>query len=45
MLDLIDHINIEASVNMNIEKIAEKQQANLFKLSMAQIFRWWHRTL
>ena len=29
MLDLLDHINIESSVNMKIEKIAEKQKANL----------------
>jgi ribonuclease-3 len=38
MLDLIDHINIEASVNMNIEKIAEKQQANLFEAIIGAIY-------
>ena len=38
MLDLIDHINIESSVNMNIEKIAEKQQANLFEAIIGAIY-------
>ena len=38
MLDLIEHINIESSVNMNIEKIAEKQQANLFEAIIGAIY-------
>ena len=38
MLDLIDHIIIESSVNMNIEKIAEKQQANLFEAIIGAIY-------
>ena len=38
MLDLINHINIESSVNMNIEKIAEKQQANLFEAIIGAIY-------
>ena len=38
MLDLINHINIEASVNMSIEKIAEKQQANLFEAIIGAIY-------
>ena len=31
LLDLIDHLKIESSVNLKIEKIAEKQLANLFE--------------
>ena len=38
MLDLVDHIKIESSVNMNIEKIAEKQQANLFEAITGAIY-------
>ena len=38
MLDLLDHINIESSVNMNIEKIAEKQQANLYEAIIGAIY-------
>ena len=38
MLDLIDHIKIESSVNMNIEKIAEKQQANLYEAIIGAIY-------
>ena len=38
MLDLIDHIKIEASVNMKIEKIAEKQQANLYEAIIGAIY-------
>ena len=38
MLDLINFINIESSVNMNIEKIAEKQEANLFEAIIGAIY-------
>tara|TARA_B100000424_G_scaffold41383_2_gene27968 strand:- start:1541 stop:2254 length:714 start_codon:yes stop_codon:yes gene_type:complete len=38
MLDLIDYIKIEASVNMKIEKIAEKQQANLYEAIIGAIY-------
>ena len=38
MLDLLDHINIESSVNMNIEKIAEKQQANLYEYIIGAVY-------
>ena len=38
MLDLIDHIKIESSVNMKIEKIAEKQQANLYEAIIGAIY-------
>jgi len=38
MLDLLDHINIESSVNMSIEKIAEKQQANLYEAIIGAIY-------
>ena len=31
LLDLMDHLKIEQSVNLNIEKIADKQLANLFE--------------
>ena len=38
MLDLIDYIKIEASVNMKVEKIAEKQQANLYEAIIGAIY-------
>jgi len=38
MLDLLDHINIESSVDMSIEKIAEKQQANLYEAIIGAIY-------
>ena len=38
MLDLINFINIESSVNMNIEKIAEKQEANLLEAIIGAIY-------
>ena len=38
MLDLLNHINIESSVNMKIEKIAEKQQANLYEAIIGAIY-------
>ena len=38
MLDLLDHIKIESSVNMSIEKIAEKQQANLYEAIIGAIY-------
>ena len=38
MLDLLDYINIESSVNMKIEKIAEKQEANLFEAIIGAIY-------
>ena len=38
MLDLLDYINIESSVNMNIEKIAQKQEANLFEAIIGAIY-------
>jgi ribonuclease-3 len=31
MLDLMDHLNIETSVDLSIDKVAEKQQANLYE--------------
>ena len=31
LLDLLDHLKIESSVNLKIEKIAEKQMANVFE--------------
>ena len=38
MFDLLKHINIESSVNMKIEKIAEKQQANLYEAIIGAIY-------
>ena len=38
MLDLLEYINIQASVNMNIEKIAEKQQANLYEAIIGAVY-------
>ncbi len=38
MLDLINNIRIESSVNMSIEKIAQKQQANLYEALIGAIF-------
>ena len=38
LLDLMDYLNIEQSVNLNIEKIAEKQQANLFEALIGAIY-------
>jgi len=38
MLNLLDHINIESSVDMSIEKIAEKQQANLYEAIIGAIY-------
>ena len=38
MIDLIDYIKIESSVNMKIEKIAEKQQANLYEAIIGAIY-------
>ena len=31
LLDLMDHLKIESSVDLEIEKIAEKQMANIFE--------------
>ena len=31
LLDLMDHLKIESSVDLTIEKIAEKQMANIFE--------------
>ena len=38
VIDLLNHINIESSVNMNIEKIAEKQQAKLYEAIIGAIY-------
>ena len=38
LLDLMDYLNIEQSVNLNIQKIAEKQQANLFEALIGAIY-------
>ena len=38
MLDLLAHIKIESSVNMSIEKRAEKQQANLYEAIIGAIY-------
>ena len=38
LLDLMDYLRIEKSVNLEIEKIAEKQQANLFEALIGAIY-------
>jgi len=38
LLDLMDYLKIEKSVNLEIEKIAEKQQANLFESLIGAIY-------
>ena len=38
LLDLMDYLKIERSVNLKIEKIAEKQQANLFEALIGAIY-------
>ena len=38
LLDLMDYLKIEKSVNLKIEKIAEKQQANLFEALIGAIY-------
>ena len=38
LLDLMDYLKIEQSVNLNIEKIAEKQQANLFEALIGAVY-------
>tara|TARA_B100000900_G_scaffold250718_1_gene213588 strand:- start:441 stop:1157 length:717 start_codon:yes stop_codon:yes gene_type:complete len=38
LLDLMDYLMIEKSVNLEIEKIAEKQQANLFEALIGGIY-------
>ena len=38
LLDLMDYLMIERSVNLEIEKIAEKQQANLFEALIGAIY-------
>ena len=38
LLDLMDYLMIETSVNLEIEKIAEKQQANLFEALIGAIY-------
>jgi len=38
LLDLMDYIKIEPSVNLSIDKIAEKQQANLFEALIGAIY-------
>ena len=38
LLDLMDYLMIENSVNLEIEKIAEKQQANLFEALIGAIY-------
>ena len=38
LLDLMDYLLIEKSVNLEIEKIAEKQQANLFEALIGAIY-------
>ena len=38
LLDLMDYLKIDRSVNLKIEKIAEKQQANLFEALIGAIY-------
>ena len=38
LLDLMDHLKIEPSVNLNIEKIANKQLANLFEALIGAMY-------
>ena len=38
LLDLMDYLMIEKSVNLEIDKIAEKQQANLFEALIGAIY-------
>ena len=38
LLDLMDHLKIESSVNLKIEKIAEKQLANVFEALMGAMY-------
>ena len=38
LLDLMDYLMIEKSVNLEIEKIAEKQQANLFEALIGAVY-------
>ena len=38
LLDLMDYLKIDRSVNLEIEKIAEKQQANLFESLIGAIY-------
>ena len=38
LLDLMDYINIEQNVNLSINKIVEKQQANLFEALIGAIY-------
>jgi ribonuclease-3 len=38
LLDLMDHLKIENSVNLNIEKIADKQLANLFEALIGAMY-------
>ena len=38
LLDLMDYLKIEQSVNLGIEKIAERQQANLFEALIGAIY-------
>ena len=38
LLDLMDYLAIDRSVNLEIEKIAEKQQANLFEALIGAIY-------
>ena len=38
LLDLMDHLKIESSVNLKIEKIAEKQLANVFEALVGAMY-------
>ena len=38
LLDLMDHLKIEHNVNLNIEKIADKQLANLFEALIGAMY-------
>jgi len=38
LLDLMDHLQIEPSVNLTVDKIAEKQQANLFEALIGAMY-------
>ncbi len=38
LLDLMDHLKIESSVDLEIEKIAEKQMANIFESLIGAIY-------
>ena len=40
-LNLIDHLIIDPSVNINVDKVAMKQSANIFESILGAIFPLW----